>query len=172
MGPTHREEVAERDVREDLVGSVPGALTLALSPELLQSFQQGARGAEEKGILLGDGVIQRRVIAMTAQPAREQNRAPQRQDTFPAWGGQPLRSTATLRPALSTPHKPTASPLGEAQRARGLCGHGAAPGPHHVRLSPRPKTKTGREGGLVFKRSLGARKSVENMHISFCPTSN
>lgn len=70
--PTHREEVAERDVREDLVGSVPGALTLALSPELLQSFQQGARGAEEKGILLGDGVIQRRVIAMTAQPARQQ----------------------------------------------------------------------------------------------------
>lgn len=58
MGPTHREEVAERDMREDLVGAVPGALTLALSPELLQSFQQGARGAEEKGILLGDGIIQ------------------------------------------------------------------------------------------------------------------
>lgn len=65
MGPTHREEVTERYVREDLVGSVLRALTLALPPELLQLFQQGSRGAEEEGVLLGDGVVQRWVVAVT-----------------------------------------------------------------------------------------------------------
>lgn len=70
-GPTHREEVTERYVREDLVRSVLRALTLAFSPELLQFLQQGPRGAEEEGILLGDGVVQRRVIAVTMQPATQ-----------------------------------------------------------------------------------------------------
>lgn len=55
--PTHREEVAERDVGEDLVSSVPRALALALSPELLELVQQRPRGAEEEGVLLGDGVV-------------------------------------------------------------------------------------------------------------------
>lgn len=57
LGTTHREEVTERYVREDLMGPVLRALALALSPELLKLFQQGPRGAEEKGILLGNGVI-------------------------------------------------------------------------------------------------------------------
>lgn len=70
-GPTHREEVTEGYVREDLVSPVLRALPPALSPELLELLQQGPRGAEEKGVLLGDGVIQRRVIAVTAQPATE-----------------------------------------------------------------------------------------------------
>lgn len=56
-GPTHREEVTERYVREDLMSSVLRALSLALSPELLELLQQGPRGAEEKGVLLRDGVI-------------------------------------------------------------------------------------------------------------------
>lgn len=56
-GLTHREEFTQRDVREDLMSSVLGALTLALSPELLKLLQQGSRGAEEEGILLGDGII-------------------------------------------------------------------------------------------------------------------
>ena len=72
LGPTHREEVTERYVREDLVGSVLGALPPALSPEVLKLVQQGTRGTEEKGVLLGDGVIQRRVIAMAVKPAREE----------------------------------------------------------------------------------------------------
>lgn len=46
-------------------------LTLALPPELLEVFQQGPRGAEEESVLLGDGVIQRRVIAVAMQPATE-----------------------------------------------------------------------------------------------------
>lgn len=54
---THREEVAERDVREDLVSPVLGALAPALSPELLELLQQRPRGAEEEGVLLRDGVI-------------------------------------------------------------------------------------------------------------------
>ena len=66
LGPTHREEVTERYMREDLMGSVLGALPPALSPELLKLVQQGTHGAEEQGILLGDGVVQRRVIAMAA----------------------------------------------------------------------------------------------------------
>lgn len=57
LGLTHREEVAERYVREDLMGPVLCALTPALSPEFLKFFQQGPRGTEEKGILLGDRVI-------------------------------------------------------------------------------------------------------------------
>lgn len=60
---------------EDLVSSVLGTLTLALPPELLKSLQQGPRGTEEEGVLLGDGVVQGRVIAVTAQPAAE-NRPP------------------------------------------------------------------------------------------------
>lgn len=46
-------------------------LTLALPPELLEVFQQGPGGAEEESVLLGDGVIQRRVIAVVMQPATE-----------------------------------------------------------------------------------------------------
>lgn len=46
-------------------------LTLALPPELLEVFQQGPGGAEEESVLLGDGVIQRRVIAVAMQPATE-----------------------------------------------------------------------------------------------------
>lgn len=53
------------------MSSVLGALSPALPPELLELLQQGPRGAEEKSVLLGDGVIQRRVIAVTAQPATE-----------------------------------------------------------------------------------------------------
>lgn len=63
-----REEVAERHVGEDLVSSVLGTLAFALPPELLQSLQQGPRGTEEEGVLLGDGVVEGRVIAMAAQP--------------------------------------------------------------------------------------------------------
>lgn len=70
-GPTYREEVTERHVREDLVGPVLGALPLALPPELLQPLEQGPRGAEEEGILLGDGVVQGRVLAVAVQPATE-----------------------------------------------------------------------------------------------------
>lgn len=51
--------------------SVLCTLPSALSPELLEFFQQGARGAEEESILLRDRVIQRRVIAVTMQPATE-----------------------------------------------------------------------------------------------------
>lgn len=47
------------------------ALASALSPELLEFFQQGPRGAEEESILLRDGVIQRRVTAVAMQPATE-----------------------------------------------------------------------------------------------------
>ena len=47
LGPTHREVVSERYVREDLVGSVLGALPPALSPEVLKLVQQGTRGTEE-----------------------------------------------------------------------------------------------------------------------------
>lgn len=46
-------------------------LTFALPPELLEVFQQGPGGAEEESVLLGDGVIQRRVIAVAMQPATE-----------------------------------------------------------------------------------------------------
>lgn len=53
------------------MGSVLCALTPALSPELLKFVQQGSRGTEEKGVLLGDGVVERRVIAMAVQPATE-----------------------------------------------------------------------------------------------------
>ena len=66
LGPTHREEVTERYMREDLVGSVLGTLPPAFSPEVLKLVQQGTGGAEEQGVLLGDGVVQRRVIAMAA----------------------------------------------------------------------------------------------------------
>lgn len=65
LGPTHREEVTERYVREDLVGPVLRALALALPPELLKLLQQGPRGTKEQGVLLGDGIVQRRVIAVT-----------------------------------------------------------------------------------------------------------
>lgn len=63
-------------MREDLVGSVPRALAPALPPELLELFQQGPRGAEEQGVLLRNGVVQGRVIAVTAQPARERPLSP------------------------------------------------------------------------------------------------
>ena len=53
------------------MGSVLCALTPALSPELLKFVQQGSRGTEEKGVLLGNGVVERRVIAMAVQPATE-----------------------------------------------------------------------------------------------------
>lgn len=71
LGTAHREEVTERYVRKDFMRSVLCALALALSPELLKFFQQGPRGTEEKGVLLGDGVVKRRVIAMTVQPVTE-----------------------------------------------------------------------------------------------------
>lgn len=58
-------------MREDLVSSVLCTLASALPPELLEFFQQGSRGAEEESILLGDGVIQGRVPAVTMQPATE-----------------------------------------------------------------------------------------------------
>lgn len=53
------------------MSSVLCTLASALSPELLEFFQQGPRGAEEESILLRDGVIQRRVTAVTMQPATE-----------------------------------------------------------------------------------------------------
>lgn len=58
-------------MREDLMCSILCTLASALSPELLEFFQQGPSGTEEEGILLGDGVIQRRVIAVAMQPATE-----------------------------------------------------------------------------------------------------
>lgn len=58
-------------MREDLMSPVLRTLTLTLPPELLEVFQQGPGGAEEESILLGDGVIQRRVIAVAMQPATE-----------------------------------------------------------------------------------------------------
>lgn len=168
MGPTHREEVTERYVREDLMGSVLCALTLALSPEPLQSFQQGPRGAEEEGVLLGDGVIQRRVITMTTQPVREQadfTRATMA-GHFPRVGGSNPAPEVT---------RCTNSPPAPRSEAGVAAAWRRAPPPQalpHMSLIPGPKTKTVREGGLVFKQSLGARKFVENIHISFYPTSN
>lgn len=53
------------------MSSVLRTLALALPPELLEFFQQGPCGAEEEGVLLGDGVIQRRVTAVAMQPATE-----------------------------------------------------------------------------------------------------
>lgn len=54
------------------MGSVLRTLTLALSPELLKFVQQGPSGTEEQGILLGDGVVERRVIAVASQPVTEE----------------------------------------------------------------------------------------------------
>lgn len=64
----HREEVAEGDVWENLVGSVLPALALALHPEVLQAAVQAARGAQVKGVFLRDWVIQGGVVAVGMQP--------------------------------------------------------------------------------------------------------
>lgn len=82
---THREKVAECHMREDLVSSVLRTLALALPPELLEFFQQGPRGAEEERILLGDGVIQRRVTTVAMQPATE--------NTVVSTGAVPIEDT-------------------------------------------------------------------------------
>lgn len=64
----YREEVTECDVRENLMGSVLPALPLALLPKLLQAVKQVASGAQIKSIFLGDGVIQRGIVAVRVQP--------------------------------------------------------------------------------------------------------
>lgn len=83
---THREEVAECHMWEDLVSSVPGALALAVPPEVTQPLQQRPRGAEEQGVLLGDGVIQGGVVMVTVQPAAEKGRAASTGASSPAAG--------------------------------------------------------------------------------------
>lgn len=64
----YREEVAESDVRENLMGSVLPALALALLPKLLQAVIEAAGGTQVKSILLRDWVIQRGIVAVRVQP--------------------------------------------------------------------------------------------------------
>lgn len=172
VGPTHREEVTERYVREDLVRSVLRALTLALSPELLQSLQQGPRGAEEKGVLLGDGVVQRGVIAVTMQPATESRpRSPGvlTKGFLPLGGRRPRRPPRTTGRAehvrcVRHVNQSSGHLTGETHQAGGfVCGHRAGQCPLRSQaragLGPRPKAEKMRKDdretqNLVFKRPL------------------
>lgn len=64
----YREEVAESDVRENLMCSVLPALAFALLPKLLQAVIEAAGGTQVKSVLLRDWVIQRGIIAVRVQP--------------------------------------------------------------------------------------------------------
>lgn len=108
-------------MREDLMCSVLCTLASALSPELLEFFQQGPRGTEEESILLWDGVIQRRVTAVAMQPATENNVIPIR--AVPIGNMHQQQHQPKVRGMLiSHKHISAVAILARGHQRVGLCG--------------------------------------------------
>lgn len=64
----HHEELAERDVRKNVVGLVLAAGGPALLPEVGELMKQGPAGPQVQHILPGQRVIQEWVIHMRKEP--------------------------------------------------------------------------------------------------------
>lgn len=78
QGSTHHEELAEGDVREDVVGLVLAAGDAGLLPEVMELILQGSARAQVQDVLSGQWVIQEGVIHMGEQPEEEQEKKKRR----------------------------------------------------------------------------------------------